>query len=124
MDELMRIVSETPSAPYRLQFLAAGTGREPSILKEVDLRASDPSGAVREAARGIHRHPGRRVEPDAFSSLARDRQSDAAPVAGDFAGTRLALPEARLGIGAIAEVTDQRLGLGFDALATVRSGLR
>ena len=40
-----------PEPPYRLQFLGAGTDRGPSILKEVDLRASDPSGAVREAAR-------------------------------------------------------------------------
>ena len=51
LDELMRIVSEAPSIPYRLQFLGAGTDRGPSILKEVDLRASEPSEAVREAAR-------------------------------------------------------------------------
>jgi hypothetical protein len=50
LDELMRIVSEAPSAPYHLQFLGAGTDRGPSILREVELRASGPSGAVREAA--------------------------------------------------------------------------
>ena len=51
LDELTRIVSEAPSTPYRLQFLGAGTDRGPSILKEVELRASEPSGAVREVAR-------------------------------------------------------------------------
>jgi hypothetical protein len=51
VDELMRIVSEAPSLPYRVQFLGARTDRGPSILKEVDLRASEPSEAVREAAR-------------------------------------------------------------------------
>ena len=51
LDELMRIVSESPSLEYRLQFLGARTEGEPSILEEVELRASDPSGAVREAAR-------------------------------------------------------------------------
>jgi hypothetical protein len=51
LDELMWIVSEAPSIPYRLQFLGAGTDRGPSILKEVELSAYDPCGAVREAAR-------------------------------------------------------------------------
>jgi hypothetical protein len=51
LDELTRIVSEAPSAPYRLQFLGAGTDRGPSILNEVELRVSEPSEAVREAAR-------------------------------------------------------------------------
>jgi hypothetical protein len=51
LDELMRIVAEAPNIPYRLQFLGAGTDRGPSILEEVDLRASDPSVAVREAGR-------------------------------------------------------------------------
>ena len=51
LDELMRIISDAPTTQYRLQFLGPGTDRGPSILKEVKLRASDPSGAVREAAR-------------------------------------------------------------------------
>ncbi len=50
--ELARIVGESPMRPlFRLQFLGLAADRSPSILKEVDLRASDASEAVREAAR-------------------------------------------------------------------------
>jgi len=52
IDELMRIVSETPSRPpYRIQFVGGETERGTSVLKEIGLRASDPSEAVREASR-------------------------------------------------------------------------
>ena len=48
----MRIVSESPvRAPYRIQFVAPEIIRGIIILKEVKLRASDPSEAVREASR-------------------------------------------------------------------------
>ena len=52
LDELMRIVSETPARPpYRIQFVGGEGERGTSILKEVRLNASDPSEAVREASR-------------------------------------------------------------------------
>ncbi|HKN28986.1 MAG TPA: hypothetical protein VJY34_14300 [Roseiarcus sp.] len=52
LDELMRIVSETPSRPpYRIQFIGGGTERGTSVPKEVRLNASDPSEAIREASR-------------------------------------------------------------------------
>ena len=52
LDELMRIVSETPARPpYRIQFVGGEGERGRSILKEVRLNASDPSEAVREASR-------------------------------------------------------------------------
>ena len=52
LDELMRIVSETPARPpYRIQFVGREGQGETSILKEVGLTASDPSEAVREASR-------------------------------------------------------------------------
>ena len=52
IDQLMWIVSETPARPpYRIQFVDGGAERGTSILKEVRLDASDPSGAVREASR-------------------------------------------------------------------------
>ena len=52
LDELVRIVSETPSRPpYRIQFVGGETERGASVLKEIGLRASDPSEAVREASR-------------------------------------------------------------------------
>ena len=48
----MRIVSETPARPpYRIRFVGGEAERGTSILKEVSLRASDPSEAVREASR-------------------------------------------------------------------------
>ena len=52
IDELMRIVSETPARPpYRIEFVGGEAERGTSILKEVGLRASDPTEAVREASR-------------------------------------------------------------------------
>ena len=52
LDELMRIVSETPTRPpYRIGFVGGEGERGTSILKEVRLNASDPSEAVREASR-------------------------------------------------------------------------
>jgi hypothetical protein len=52
LDELMRIVSETPARPpYRIPFVGGGTERGTFILKEVRLNASDPSEAIREASR-------------------------------------------------------------------------
>jgi len=36
--------------PYRIQFLGAGTDSEPSILREVEIRASDVSAAIIAAA--------------------------------------------------------------------------
>jgi len=52
LDELMRIVSETPARPpYRIQFVGGEFERGTSVLKEIGLRASDPSEAVREASR-------------------------------------------------------------------------
>ena len=52
IEELARIVAERPMRPlFRLQFLGLAADRGQSILKEVDLRASDASEAVREAAR-------------------------------------------------------------------------
>ena len=45
LDELMRIVSETPARPpYRIRFVGGRPERGTSILKEVRLKASDPSG--------------------------------------------------------------------------------
>ncbi len=42
VEELVRIVAENPMRPlYRLQFLGLAADRGQSILKEVDLRASD-----------------------------------------------------------------------------------
>jgi len=52
MRELARIVAENSTRPsFRLQFLGLAANRGASVLKEVDLRASDASEAVREAAR-------------------------------------------------------------------------
>ncbi len=52
IEELVRIVADSPTRPlFRLQFLGLAADRGASILKEVDLRASDASEAVREAAR-------------------------------------------------------------------------
>ena len=52
LDELVRIVAETPTRPpYRIQFVGGEGERGTSILKEVRLNASDPSEAVREASR-------------------------------------------------------------------------
>ena len=52
LDELMRIVSETPARPpYRIQFVGGEGERGTSILKEVRLNASYPFEAVREASR-------------------------------------------------------------------------
>jgi len=49
---LVRIVAESPTRPlFRLQFLGLAADRGGSILKEVDLLASDASEALREAAR-------------------------------------------------------------------------
>ena len=51
LDELMRIVSETPARPpYRIQFVARGAERGTSILKEVRLNAIRP---VRSRPRGL-----------------------------------------------------------------------
>ena len=50
-EKLARIVGETPARPlFRLQFLGLAADRGPSILKEVDMRASDASEAARDAA--------------------------------------------------------------------------
>jgi hypothetical protein len=52
IEELARIVAENSTRPsFRLQFLGLAANRGASVLKEVDLRASDASEAVREAAR-------------------------------------------------------------------------
>ena len=52
IEELARIAGESPMGPlFRLQLLGLAAERGASILKEVDLRASDASEAVREAAR-------------------------------------------------------------------------
>jgi hypothetical protein len=52
LDELMRIVSEAPARPpYRIQFVGGGAESGSSVLKEVGLRASDQSEAVRKASR-------------------------------------------------------------------------
>ena len=52
IEELVRIVAESPTRSlFRLQLLGLAAERGASILKEVDLRASDASEAVREAAR-------------------------------------------------------------------------
>ena len=52
IEELVRIVAESPTRSlFRLQFLGLAAERGASILKEVDLCASDASEAVREAAR-------------------------------------------------------------------------
>ena len=50
LDELMRIISASPSTEYRLQFLGAGTDRGPSILKEVELRLQPVRGCPRGGA--------------------------------------------------------------------------
>ncbi len=51
LDELLRLTSEGPqSRQFRIQFLGAGTDRGPTILAEVEVRASDVSTAIREAA--------------------------------------------------------------------------
>ena len=70
LDELMRIVSETPARPpYRIQFVGGEGERGTSILKEVRLKASDPSEAVREASR--LRWPARAI---GFRLIDRDGQ--------------------------------------------------
>ena len=70
LEELMRIVSETPARPpYRIQFVAGEGERGTSILKESRLNASDPSEAVREASR--LRWPPRAI---AFRLIDRDGQ--------------------------------------------------
>lgn len=52
VDELTRIVSETPTWPlYRIEFVGGEGERGTLILKEIRLKASDPSEAVREASR-------------------------------------------------------------------------
>ncbi len=49
--ELARLVGESPTRPlFRLQFLGLAADRGASILKEIDLRASDAGDAVREAS--------------------------------------------------------------------------
>ena len=79
LDELMRIVSDTPARPpYRIQFVGgAGVERGTSILREVRLNASDPSEAVREASR--LRWPPRAIgfrliDRDGQEVFGRDRQ--------------------------------------------------
>jgi hypothetical protein len=57
LDELMRIVSETPARPpYRIQFVGGEGERGTSILKEVGLNCSnrpDPFGRL-PASDGLH----------------------------------------------------------------------
>ena len=78
LDELMRIVSETPARPpYRIQFVGGEGERGTSILKEVRLNATDPSEAVREASR--LRWPPRAIgfrliDRDGQEVFGRDRQ--------------------------------------------------
>ena len=51
-----------PSAiQFRIQFLGAGTDQRPTILAEVEVRASNVSTAVREVARTPWRPRGRRI---------------------------------------------------------------
>ena len=50
LDELARLTSEgTQCGQFRIQFLGAGTDRGPTILGDVEVRASDVSTAMREA---------------------------------------------------------------------------
>jgi len=51
LDELSRLVSEGTGRGYRIQFLGAGTDQTQTVLAEVEVRASDVSTAMREAAR-------------------------------------------------------------------------
>jgi hypothetical protein len=51
MDELVGAISEVPQRDrFRFQFLGVSTERGLAVLKEVDVRASDESEAIREAA--------------------------------------------------------------------------
>ena len=51
LDEPVRLTSEGPGCgQFRIQFLGAGADRGPTILEEVEVRASDVSTAIREAA--------------------------------------------------------------------------
>jgi len=52
LDELVHLVSEdTGRGQFRIQFLGAGTDQTQTVLAEVEVRASDVSTAMREAAR-------------------------------------------------------------------------
>jgi hypothetical protein len=77
LDELMRIVSETPARPpYRIQFVGGGAERGTTILKEVRLNATDPSEAVREASRlrwPPHAIGFRLIDRDGQEVFGRDR---------------------------------------------------
>ena len=51
LDELDRLTSEgTQCGQFRIQFLGGESDRGPTILEEVEARASDVSTAIREAA--------------------------------------------------------------------------
>jgi hypothetical protein len=52
LDELSRLISEdTGRGQYRIQFLGAGTDQRPTILAEVEVRASEVSTAMGEVVR-------------------------------------------------------------------------
>ncbi len=51
LDELLRLTSDgSVRGHFRIQFLGARTDRGPTMLEEVELRASDVATALREAA--------------------------------------------------------------------------
>ena len=50
LDELVRLVSEDTGRGYRIQFLGPGSDQTQTVLAEVEVRASDVSTAMREAA--------------------------------------------------------------------------
>ena len=56
-DELSRLVSDDTRRGYCIQFLGPGSDQTQTVLAEVEVRASDVSTAMREAART----PGPRV---------------------------------------------------------------
>ena len=73
---------------------------------------------------GVHLQLGRKIEPNPAAGLARNRLGDKRPILGDRIGTGLVLPSPSLLIRAIAEIADQRFGLGVNALDSRAPGRR
>src|SRR5208283_3824993 len=48
VNELKRILAARPQ-PFRIQFFGVATDRGPAVLTEIEIRAADPSGAIRAA---------------------------------------------------------------------------